>query len=136
MTQHVVNNSSPTTPLAMFHAAVVLHDVADQARDEAAKNLHADIIEAIGKNSADMPAEDMPNVAHRICAALGQLDRIYDRATRGLDVENEINLVEQLLRRAVCGIENVAGVDIDAWRLEYYAGHKELRTALKGLERH
>ncbi|NKL78891.1 hypothetical protein [Rhizobium leguminosarum] len=126
MTQIVVNklranvSDLRTDIFPMFVETVAKIDEADAAGCEVTRDIGYATADAILDAAVDIVPRDVENVLHRIGCAHQLLDTVYDRAYRGLEIDEVIKKLEGLLRGTAKGLADAYDVDMHATRLDFY----------------
>ncbi|MGO7541867.1 hypothetical protein ACC680_25145 [Rhizobium ruizarguesonis] len=104
----------------IFAEAVAKVDEADATGCEVTRDIGYATVDAILDAAVDIIPRDVENVLHRIGCAHQLLDTVYDRAYRGLEIDEVIKKLEGLLRGTAKGLADAYDVDMHATRLDFY----------------
>ncbi|MBY5634490.1 hypothetical protein HFO39_06755 [Rhizobium leguminosarum] len=126
MTQITVNklradvSDLRTDIFPMFIETVAKIDEADAAGCDVTRDIGYATVDAILEAAVDIVPRDVENVLHRIGCAHQLLDTVYDRAYRGLEIDEVIKKLEGLLRGTAKGLADAYEIDMRATRLDFY----------------
>ncbi|QJS27157.1 hypothetical protein [Rhizobium ruizarguesonis] len=126
MTQILVNKfradvrSQQPDIFPIFAETVAKIDEADAAGCEVTRDIGYATVDAILDAAVDIIPRDIENVLHRIGCAHQLLDTVYDRAYRGLEIDEVIKKLEGLLRGTAKGLADAYAIDMRATRLDFY----------------
>ncbi|TAW88372.1 hypothetical protein ELI13_06350 [Rhizobium ruizarguesonis] len=126
MTQITVNKlranvcSQQLDIFPLFAEAVAKIDEADAAGCEVTRDIGYATADAILDAAVNIVPRDVENILHRIGCAHQLLDTVYDRAYRGLEIDEVIKKLEGLLRGAAKGLAEACEIDMHSTRLDFY----------------
>ncbi|XKM42945.1 hypothetical protein A4U53_025765 [Rhizobium ruizarguesonis] len=104
----------------LFVETVAKIDEADAAGCEVTRNIGYATADAILDAAVDIVPRDVENILHRIGCAHHLLDTVYDRAYRGLEIDDVIKKLAELLRGTAKGLADACAIDMHATRLDFY----------------
>ncbi|MBB4570595.1 hypothetical protein [Rhizobium leucaenae] len=87
---------------------------------EVSREIHCATVDAILDAAVDVVPRDAENVLHRLGCARYLLDVVYDRAFKGLEIEDVIQKIDTLLTGAARGFAEACDVDMRSTRLDFY----------------
>jgi hypothetical protein len=126
MTQIVVNRlRADVTDMRpdlfpLFREAVAKIDDADAIDCDVARQIGYATADAILDAAVDIIPRDIENVLHRIGCAHQLLDTVYDHAFRGLEIDEVIRKIADLLTGTARGLAEAYDIDMQATRLNFY----------------
>lgn len=126
MTQDVVNrlqaNVSDLRPdlYPLFHQTVEMIDDADAVGCDVTRDIGYATVDAILEAAVDIVPRDIENVLHRLGCAHQLLDVVYDHAFRGLEIDDVIGKIANLLLGTAIGLAEAYDIDMRATRLDFY----------------
>jgi hypothetical protein len=126
MTQIMVNKlranvcSQQMDIFPVFVETVAKIDEADAAGCDVTRDIGYATADAILDAAVNIVPRDVENVLHRIGCAHQLLDTVYDRAYRGLEIDEVIKKLEGLLRGTAKGLADAYDIDMHATRLDFY----------------
>ncbi|WP_104822745.1 hypothetical protein [Rhizobium sp. NXC24] len=126
MTQMLVNklraNVTDLRPdlFPLFRETVEKIDDADAVGCETTRDIGYATVDAILDAAVDIVPRDIENAIHRIGCAHHLLDTVYDRAYRGLEIEDVIKKIAGLLTGTAVGLAEACEIDMRATRLDFY----------------
>lgn len=126
MTQITVNglqaNVSDMRPdlFPLFRETVEKIDDADARESDVERQIGYATLDAILDAAADIVPRDIENVLYRLGCARHLLDTVYDRAFKGLEIDDVIKKIDNLLTGTARGLAESHQVDMRATRLDFY----------------
>jgi len=104
----------------LFAETVAKIDDADERECDVERQIGYATTDAILDAAVDVIPRDVENILHRIGCAHHLLDTVYDRAFRGLEIDEVINKIAGLLHGTAKGLADAYEIDMRATRLDFY----------------
>lgn len=104
----------------LFRETVENIDDADAVGCDVTRDIGYATADAILDAAVDVIPRDIENVLHRLGCAHHLLDTVYDRAYRGLEIDDVIKKIANLLTGTAKGLAEAYEIDMRATRLDFY----------------
>lgn len=125
MMQHRVNElrmkaaaSLDLYPLFKVNAAGARET--DRQFREVERDIHYATLDAIGEAASKVEPRDIENVLMRIGYAAYLLDRLYDYAHRGIEIDGVIGEIDKLISGSARALVQIHGVDVEETVLDFH----------------
>jgi hypothetical protein len=122
MVNRLQANVSDTRPdlFPLFAETVKKIDDADALGCDVTRDIGFATVDAILDAAVDIIPRDIENVLHRIGCAYHLIDTVYDLAFKGLEIDDVIKKIANLLKGTAIGLAEAYEIDMRATRLDFY----------------